>query len=89
MKSYSAVRFVKIDVDELLALANEVDIQAMPTVALFRDGKEAARVMEPDPNNLIKLIEKGLWAVFAPSEEPGGFAGIAMVAKVAYYLSIS
>ncbi|KAH8651224.1 putative thioredoxin [Xylariales sp. PMI_506] len=57
---YSSVLFAKIDVDELSFLCDELDIQAMPTVALFKDGIEVEKIIEPDPAGLIGLIEKGL-----------------------------
>jgi thioredoxin-like negative regulator of GroEL len=42
------------------ALADELDVQAMPTFMLFRDGKKVETMVEPTPGNLLKLVEKGL-----------------------------
>ena len=59
-EKYKDIFFLQIDVDKMSALADELDIQAMPTFMLFRDGKKVKMVVEPTPGNLLELVEKGL-----------------------------
>lgn len=59
-ETYKDIYFTKIDVDELSDLADELDIQAMPTFLLFKDGKEIDRQLEPSPKALSLMLDKGL-----------------------------
>lgn len=52
-------RIVKIDVDEQQALAMKYQIQAVPTLMLFKGGKQVWRQSGVvQSNELIELIEK-------------------------------
>lgn len=52
-------RIVKIDVDEQQALAMQYRIQAVPTLMLFKDGKQVWRQSGVvQSNELVSLIEK-------------------------------
>ncbi len=49
---------VQVDVDEQEAVARRLDIRAMPTLILFRDGQELARsVGGMDANQLLSWLE--------------------------------
>ncbi|MDR0942605.1 MAG: thioredoxin [Holosporales bacterium] len=41
-KSATGVKFVKVNVDEATAVASKYNIQTLPTVIVFKNGKEAA-----------------------------------------------
>ncbi|PLB37229.1 thioredoxin family protein [Aspergillus candidus] len=38
-ETYSDVRFIQVDVDKLKTVATELEVRAMPTFVLFKDGK--------------------------------------------------
>lgn len=59
-EKYKDVFFGKIDVEILSELSDELDVQAMPTFLLFKDGVQVGRLLEPKPAELINLLEKGL-----------------------------
>ncbi len=49
---------IQIDVDEVATLAQELRIEAMPTMLLFRSGKELDRLMSyQDPDTLIAWLD--------------------------------
>ncbi len=53
------IKFIKIDVDESPNVANKYEIQSIPTLKLFKDGKEVDTVVGFLPKDQIKaLIEK-------------------------------
>ena len=52
-----AVRMVKINIDENPAIAQQMRIQSIPTLAIFRHGKEVVR--QPGAMQLDQLIQ---WA---------------------------
>jgi thioredoxin 1 len=52
------VRFYKIDVDEVPDLAQELNIRAMPTFLLFKDGDKVDEVVGANPNAIKAAIEK-------------------------------
>ncbi|GAA0070692.1 thioredoxin [Clostridium sardiniense] len=53
------VKFVKIDVDESPEVANKYQIQSIPTLKVFKDGKDVDMVVGFLPKDQIKaLIEK-------------------------------
>ncbi|KAL9424672.1 hypothetical protein AB3S75_031735 [Citrus x aurantiifolia] len=56
--TYSDVQFVKIDVDELSDVAQEFQVQAMPTFVLVKGGKEVEREIGARKDELLKKIEK-------------------------------
>lgn len=53
------IKFVKIDVDESPEVANKYQIQSIPTLKVFKDGKDVDVVVGFLPKDQIKaLIEK-------------------------------
>uniref|UniRef100_A0A5B6Z7Y3 Thioredoxin domain-containing protein n=1 Tax=Davidia involucrata TaxID=16924 RepID=A0A5B6Z7Y3_DAVIN len=55
---YTDVEFIKIDVDELMDVAQEFGVQAMPTFILMKKGKEVDKVVGAKREELQKKIEK-------------------------------
>ncbi|XP_077211848.1 thioredoxin H2-like [Tasmannia lanceolata] len=56
--TFSDVVFVKIDVDELMEVAQEWGVEAMPTFVLVKKGKEVGRVVGAKKEDLKNKIEK-------------------------------
>ncbi|GAB2282351.1 Cytoplasmic thioredoxin isoenzyme 2 [Dionaea muscipula] len=52
------VSFAKIDVDELPDVAQEMNVQAMPTFVLMKQGKEVDRVVGAKKDELERKIVK-------------------------------
>ena len=50
------VRYV--DIDEFQDLAADHEIQGVPTVLFYKDGKQIDKIVGFDPNKLTALIEK-------------------------------
>ena len=59
-EKYKEIYFAKIDVDQLSKLSDDLDIQAMPTLVLFKDGVRSEALVDPTPKALIELLDKGL-----------------------------
>ncbi|KAK4481852.1 hypothetical protein RD792_012828 [Penstemon davidsonii] len=57
-EKYTEVEFIKIDVDELMDVAQEFGVQAMPTFVLIKKGKEVDKVVGAKKEELMKKIEK-------------------------------
>ncbi|RDX79730.1 Thioredoxin H2 [Mucuna pruriens] len=55
---YPDVEFIKIDVDELMDVAQAFHVQAMPTFVLIKKGKIVEKVVGAKKEELQKLIEK-------------------------------
>ncbi|XP_027362370.1 thioredoxin H2-like [Abrus precatorius] len=55
---YRDVEFVKIDVDELMEVAQAFEVQAMPTFILIKKGIVMEKVVGAKKEDLQKLIEK-------------------------------
>ncbi|PHU02697.1 Thioredoxin H2 [Capsicum chinense] len=55
---YTDVEFVKIDVDELVDVAQEYEVQAMPTFVLIKKGKVVDKIVGADKDGIQKKIEK-------------------------------
>ncbi|KAM7484317.1 hypothetical protein LguiA_000326 [Lonicera macranthoides] len=55
---YTDVVFVRIDVDELMDVAKEYGVEAMPTFLLMKKGKEVDKVIGAKKDELQKKIEK-------------------------------
>ncbi|KAF4631922.1 hypothetical protein G7Y89_g6205 [Cudoniella acicularis] len=49
--------FIKIDVDEVPDVAEELGITAMPTFLIFKDGKQEAKVVGANPQALLSAIQ--------------------------------
>lgn len=55
------VRFAAIDVDEQPALAERFSVRAMPTVVLWRDGREVGRLIGSRPRAFVAgMLERAL-----------------------------
>ncbi|TVY45999.1 Thioredoxin [Lachnellula occidentalis] len=52
------VHFVKIDVDEVPDVAQELGIRAMPTFVIFKNGEKEAEVVGANPKALEAAIAK-------------------------------
>ncbi|PXF43494.1 58 kDa phosphoprotein [Gracilariopsis chorda] len=52
------VIFSRYDVDKATDLAAEMNVSAMPTFRLFKDGKEIGSLVGADPNKLEDMIKK-------------------------------
>jgi len=57
-EEYPGVKFVKIDVDEVSDVAQELGIRAMPTFVLFKDGEKVGEVVGANPHALLAAIKK-------------------------------
>lgn len=58
-KKEKDVKFVKIDIDDATDLKFEYDIKAVPTMIIFKDGKEVDRHMGPlEVNEIIEWIKE-------------------------------
>ncbi|KAK7368138.1 hypothetical protein VNO80_10160 [Phaseolus coccineus] len=55
---YTDVEFIKIDVDELMEVAQAFQVQTMPTFILIKKGKVVEKVVGAKKEELQKLIEK-------------------------------
>lgn len=56
--TYPNVHFVKIDVDEVPDVAQELGIRAMPTFVIFKDGEKDSEVVGANPKALEAAIQK-------------------------------
>jgi len=56
-KKYPGTRFYKVDVDEVPDVAQELNITAMPTFVLFKDGELANTVIGASPPALEAAIK--------------------------------
>lgn len=55
---YPSVRFIKVDVDSMDALAAKYQISAMPTILFFRKGLVVGRVMGADDHKIEEMVKK-------------------------------
>ncbi|KAE9615550.1 hypothetical protein Lal_00022702 [Lupinus albus] len=55
---YTDVEFIKLDVDELMEVAQAFQVQVLPTIILIKNGKVVEKVIGPKREELQKLIEK-------------------------------
>jgi len=55
-KNNTNVIFLKVDIEACPSVAEENDIQALPTFVLYKDGVERGRVEGADMSKLTKLI---------------------------------
>lgn len=53
---YSTADFYKLDVDELPEVAQKNEVSAMPTLVLFKNGKEVAKVVGANPAAIKQAI---------------------------------
>lgn len=59
-EKYKDIVFANIDVDALSDLCDELDVQAMPTLMMFKQGNKVTTAVDPDRAGLIKLLESSL-----------------------------
>ncbi|KAK9107789.1 hypothetical protein Syun_023800 [Stephania yunnanensis] len=55
---YSDVIFVKIDIDELMDVAQEYGVQSVPMFMLIKEGKQVDKLVGADKGELERKIEK-------------------------------
>jgi thioredoxin 1 len=55
-EQYPKAHFVKIDVDEVPDVAQELSIRAMPTFIVFKDGQKVEEVVGANPKALETAI---------------------------------
>lgn len=67
MPEFKHVKFVKLDVDEVSDVAQELGIRAMPTFIIFKNGVKVDQVVGANPTALKDTIKK--IAGEAPKEE--------------------
>ncbi|KAI1281137.1 thioredoxin-like protein [Xylaria sp. FL0933] len=59
-KYKDVVHFIKIDVDELPELSQELGITAMPTFLVFKDGEPVGKTLGANPTAIQKLVAEQL-----------------------------
>lgn len=52
------VHFVKFDVEEIPEISQELNIRAMPTFLVFKDGERSDELVGANPGALLQLIKK-------------------------------
>ena len=57
-EQFTNAYFVKVDVDDVPDVAQELGVRAMPTFILFKNGEKAAEVVGMNPPALLAAIEK-------------------------------
>lgn len=57
---YPAVKFYKIDVDEVPDVAQELGIRAMPTFLLFKNGEKVGEVVGANARAIEAAITKNM-----------------------------
>jgi len=55
---YPSAHFIKLDVDEVPDVAQELGIRAMPTFIIFQGGEKVAEIVGANPQALKAAIEK-------------------------------
>ena len=55
---YSKARFYKVDVDQVLDVAQQLGIRAMPTFIFFKNGKKVQTLVGADPVALENTIKE-------------------------------
>jgi thioredoxin len=57
-KKYAEINFIKIDVDEVPDLSQELGIRAMPTFMVFENGTKAEEIVGANPPAIQKALDK-------------------------------
>jgi thioredoxin 1 len=57
-EEYGDAHFIKIDVDEVPDVAQELAIRAMPTFMVFKNGEKVAEIVGANPPALKAAVEK-------------------------------
>jgi len=55
---FPSAHFIKLDVDEVPDVAQELGIRAMPTFIIFKNGEKSAEIVGANPQALRAAIEK-------------------------------
>jgi thioredoxin len=50
------IRFAKVNIDEFAQLANQLGIRSIPTLVLFREGKEVERLVGVRPYEVLAAL---------------------------------
>jgi thioredoxin 1 len=66
---FPKAHFVKLDVDEVPDVAQELGIRAMPTFVVFKGGEKVKEVVGANPKALLAAIEDAVKAEDAPKPE--------------------
>jgi len=56
-EEYTGAHFIKLDVDEVPDVAQELGIRAMPTFLVFKNGEKINEVVGANPKSLLAAIE--------------------------------
>ncbi|KAI8307833.1 Thioredoxin-1 [Colletotrichum sp. SAR11_59] len=67
-KEHKGLHFVKIDVDEVPDLSQDLGIRAMPTFLIFKNGEKIEEVVGANPNALTAAVKKFALEFPAPAE---------------------
>ena len=59
-ETYTGATFLKVDVDEVADVAQQVGIGAMPTFHLYKGGQKVDDLVGADAKKLEELIKKNL-----------------------------
>lgn len=54
------LKFAKMDIDQHPNTAGQMSVQAIPTLLIFKDGKEIGRLVGPAPTSLKSEIDRVL-----------------------------
>ncbi|CZT42316.1 related to thioredoxin [Rhynchosporium secalis] len=57
---YTGAHFIKLDVDEVPDVAQELGVRAMPTFLIFKNGEKTHEVVGANPKALMTAIHKAL-----------------------------
>ncbi|KAL3296689.1 putative thioredoxin [Colletotrichum asianum] len=57
-EAHTGLHFVKIDVDEVPDLSQDLGIRAMPTFLIFKNGEKVEEVVGANPNALTAAVKK-------------------------------
>ncbi len=56
-EKYTGAHFIKVDVDEVPDVAQELSIRAMPTFIVFKDGEKVQEIVGANPKALLAAVE--------------------------------
>ncbi|KAF2754544.1 thioredoxin [Pseudovirgaria hyperparasitica] len=59
-EKYPTAKFYKIDVDELPEVAEELEIRAMPTFLIYKNGVKQTPVVGANPSSLEKAVKEAV-----------------------------
>lgn len=57
-EEYPSAHFIKVDVDEVPDVAQELGIRAMPTFLVFKNGEVVSEVVGANPKALLAAIQE-------------------------------